>query len=291
MSFTDFASVASDRGVLQQLANTPNFVQFVVLHSPVTKPWLSRLTSLVQSLGVMFTERSKSFPRNLTNLTFSEDYQDYFVPAQAIGMHLLDPSSTHNIDIHLYIDTPPLAPAQPKVGRRLLELDESVSRYSSLTAATDGFSNIPLGSSMADNWLEGPFGWPPTINSEYWSGDQKCTAAQVTLDVLGETGLVMKHFFDEYAVSRRELSWSMVKNIPTTYNGTLPIDSNYTSYPLNTTFTTRDDWPNVFFRFLVENVMENYLGITIERVRLFFTTLPGPCCKQTASLLLGSYTN
>jgi hypothetical protein len=161
--------------------------------------------------------------------------------------------------------------------RTLLQLDESVSRYSSLTAATNGFSNIPLASSLADNWLEGPFGWPPKINSHYWDGDQVCTAAQVSLDVIAESGLVMDKFFREYAISRRELSWGIVQNIPTLYNGTLPDGFQYPANWTNTSFTLSapgTDWPSVFFSFLGQNVVENYLGITADRIVLFFTTLP-----------------
>jgi hypothetical protein len=289
MSFTDFARVASERGVLRQLVNTTGLVRFLITESSVVKPWLSIIKSIMQSAAVVFEERIKSLPRNLTNATFPE-YTNFFVPVQAIGMHLLDPLSTKNADIRMYMDkvglpdssvlTSILHTMEPKTSthaRTLLQLDESVSRYSSLTAATNGFSNIPLASSLADNWLEGPFGWPPKINSHYWDGDQVCTAAQVSLDVIAESGLVMDKFFREYAISRRELSWGIVQNIPTLYNGTLPDGFQYPANWTNTSFTLSapgTDWPSVFFSFLGQNVVENYLGITADRIVLFFTTLP-----------------
>jgi hypothetical protein len=293
MSFTDFAYVVSERGVLRQLINTTGLVRFVITQSKVVKSWLSIFKSILQSTTVMFQDRTKSLPRNLTNSTFS-DHENYFVPVQAIGMHLLDPLSTKNADIRMYMDRVGLPDTSVLTSllhtieseymealphnRALLQLDEATSRYSSLTAATNGFSNIPLASSLADNWLEGPFGWPPKINSQYWDENQKCTAAQTTLDVLGESGLVMKKFFDGYKISRQELSWSIVQNTPTIYNGTLPIGFNYTTNGSDISFvsnTQGSDWASVFFGFLVENVAENYLGITTERIVLFFTTMPG----------------
>jgi hypothetical protein len=313
MSFTDFAIVVSERGVLQQLINTTGLVQFLITQSRLAKPWISIVRSIMQSAAVVFEEKLQSLPRNLTNVTFL-DPADFLVLVQAIGMHLLDPLSTQNADIRMYMDrvglpdvsgfTLPILdtlstqnadirmymdrvgllptldttvlPSRTH-GRTLMQLDESGSRYSSLTAATDGFSNIPLGSSLADNWLEGSFGWPPNINSQYWNGDQKCTAAQVALDIMGESGLVMDNFFDNYATSRRELSWSIVQNIPTVYNGTLPVGFKYPANWSNVSFTLSTpgtDWASVFFQFVAQNVVEQYLGITTDKIVLFFTTLP-----------------
>ena len=39
--------------------------------------------------------------------------------------------------------------------------------------------------------------------------------------------------------------------------------------------TLGTDWASVFFGFLAENVLQNFLGVTPEKVVLFFTTVPG----------------
>jgi hypothetical protein len=113
--------------------------------------------------------------------------------------------------------------------RRLLQASIEVQRYSTLTAATGGFSNIPLSSSLADNWLEGPFGWPPKLDSAYFDADHPCVAAQVSVDVFSECGQVMKMFFSEYnqrindgkpwGAQPEALTWGVMENLPATYGG------------------------------------------------------------------------
>jgi hypothetical protein len=296
MSFTDFAYVLTERGALKQLINSTGLLRFVITQSRVTKPWLSIVRSILQSAAILLTDGIKSLPNNLTNITFSND-RDHFVSVQTTAMRLLDPSSSNanmrmSTDKFVLPDKPVLVSIIDNIqneyladlpvshGRTLLQVDESISKYSSLVAGTNGFSNIPLGNSMADNWLEGPFGWPPKLDEKYWAADQKCTAAQITLDVLGESGLVLRTFFKDY--TRSELSWNMVDNLPTTYNGTLPVGTNYTTYnssfiliPSNVSYAPSGDWPAVFFELLSKNLVEDYLGITTERIRLFFTAMPG----------------
>jgi hypothetical protein len=142
---------------------------------------------------------------NHTNYSWYED----FAAAQTIGMHLLNPLSTKDVDVREFAsdawkvvksdiwDAPKTletletletldvwdAPGtletlktletldvwdepgtlEPSNNRRLLQSsqEDAVTRFSTLSAGTDGWSNIPLGNQMADNWLEGPFGWPP----------------------------------------------------------------------------------------------------------------------------------
>jgi hypothetical protein len=161
MSFSDFVGVVAQRGVLRQLLTTRGLWWFILRHSHLTKPWFKSLESVGISILVMLEEdieRSK-FHLNLTNTTdISMD------EAQLVGMHLLDPSSISRF----VVDESIVKLLQPSLNhsakpRRLLadENDTAIFRYSTLSAGTDGYSNIPLASSMADNWLEGPFGWPP----------------------------------------------------------------------------------------------------------------------------------
>jgi hypothetical protein len=230
--------------VLQQLLNTSGLFQYVITRSSVTKGWLDAFKSLGVSVGVMLNREEKSFQRNITNVdNISQDWYDTLIPSQLVGMHIIDPRSTRNMDVRVSIDKVQL-PDNKILGsivqaametttdnsltsaRRLLAetntaSDSAVFRYSALTAATGGFSNIPLASAMADNWLEGPFGWPPRTTAYDWEADQKCIAAQVTLGILGDTGLVMKSFFDDYR-PKDTLSWNVLDNIPTAYTGVLP---------------------------------------------------------------------
>jgi hypothetical protein len=135
---------------------------------------------------------------------------------------------------------------------------------------------------LADNWLEGPFGWPPRIQTKDWDGEQACTAASVTLGVLGDTGLVMEKFFNNYATTQStkdSLSWGVIENIPKTYTGVLPPGMNLSvsdAMVLNSTAVVRrDDWVNIFFEFVTVSVVQNFLGISPGNIRLFFTSAPG----------------
>jgi hypothetical protein len=41
MSFMDFGNVISGRGVLRELLDTTDLLRFIILHSPVARPWLA----------------------------------------------------------------------------------------------------------------------------------------------------------------------------------------------------------------------------------------------------------
>jgi hypothetical protein len=102
----------------------------------------------------------------------------------------------------------------------------------------------------------------------YWDGEQKCTAAAVTLDIFTETGAVVKMFFEDMSATK-QLPWSVIDSLPHTYNGTPTTD--------NTSFSAvrNDDWSSVFFKFVSESIMEQYLGISPSAIKVFFTDAPG----------------
>jgi hypothetical protein len=170
-------------------------------------------------------------------------------------------------------------PSRSGTNRRLLQSTAAaaVTRYSTLAAGTSGWSNIPVGNQMSDNWLEGPFGWPPKFDLNEWGGSTDCASARITIDILSDTGMVMKSFFQDYSEIRL-LSWNILDNIPTTYTGIMPANTTLpTSTPLPV-FVPKEpagsDWAYAFTSFIGDNILKNYLGVGTESIVSFFTTAP-----------------
>lgn len=167
MSFFDFVTVVSQRGVLRQLLNTTGLFHFVATQSNVLRPWVRAYKSLAVSVITMFAQDARKINRvaNTTNTTTNQSaWSDAILSSQLSVMHLIDPLSTRNLDIHLDMNTiylPDTSLLQsiaeevllsPSTTiRRLLQEPPTtdplgdVFRYSSMTAVTDGYSNIPLG--------------------------------------------------------------------------------------------------------------------------------------------------
>jgi hypothetical protein len=357
MSFTDFASVVTERGVLQQLLNTTGLANFLITQSSVTRPWLARCKSFIETITIIFAENPRSVAdalRDAEKVTIGGS-ADTFTRAQALGMYFIDPASTSNTGVQLTAATtqapgPASGPAsETKAGvqlphqtsrqsserrtapassagatpvskpvsdtssqsaakpysekspistststpvleraplytnpveqlRHLLQSeDPGIVQYTSIMAATGGFSNIPLGRYMADNWLEGPFRWPIDIDSEYWNADAHCTATTIIFEVIGESGIVMGKFFANYSAYARELTWGIVENIPTTYTGTLPAGVEASAEELipDRVAPRDNDWASIFLDFVAQNIVEKFLGISPDRIKLFFTSVPG----------------
>jgi hypothetical protein len=307
MSFTDFVSVASRRGVLRQLLSTNGLTRFVVTQSSFFKPWLSACRRLIEAGVVMFVDRPEYSQRNITNnwspnrTNFTDQgWYAELVSAQTMATHLIDPFATRDMDIQLLEEkihlpdkkiissiifdlatkiTQEMEPTEPSKSNRRLLQDDAVFRFSALTAATKGWSNIPLANSMADNWLEGPFGWPPKIDDQYWSDSESCTAAQITLGVLSDSGAVLNSFFRGYKNSTDQLTWGVMENIPTTYTGTMPQGIVFNTTlpalaPAQPRVVNGSDWPSTFFVFMGETVLQNYFGWSTDAIVDFFTTKP-----------------
>ena len=72
-----------------------------------------------------------------------------------------------------------------------------IQSYTALVAGTSGFAGsntIRLSPDVADTWLEGPFGWPPTF--AYGSVvDQPCAAANAAVDITVETTHVLAIYY------------------------------------------------------------------------------------------------
>jgi hypothetical protein len=341
LSFTDFFTAASQRGVLRQLLKTEGLLHFVITQNSVTKAWLDTFTSFSIAVALLYDRNwsqlgggNATTATNATNATLYSDPEWYkgVVSSQLGAMYLLAPvssmatmSTMYTMSEHFlqpamtttasertttaYVPPPPqqnvppprqnvpppqqnvppprqnvpppqqnVSPPQQNVpvssSRRLLDTsDDAIFRYSTLTAATDGFSNIPLGSAMADSWLEGPFGWPPRMDKDDWDGSEECTAAQVALGIFGDAGLVMNSFFAPEQPSKQELTWGLVENLPSTYT----IPTNHTNASVSAKDSSGDasgDWASVFFLFIAESVVENYLGIGPTSIKTFFTSAP-----------------
>jgi hypothetical protein len=170
----------------------------------------------------------------------------------------------------------------PTNSRRLLEIPNAVSRYSTLTAETDGFSNIAVGSTLADNWLEGPYSSPSSPSSPKagslfaLKSARSCSAVEISLDVTGETLLVMSKFFDDYKSRAKVRSWSLLENAPTFYNGSIPSDDFVEEFPASKKVSeVPNDWAASFFKFVGENVAEKYLKISKSSIMLFLSDRKG----------------
>lgn len=295
MSITDFTQAISRRGALGQILKTPGLVQFILLHHSLVKPWISLINSIAQSVAVKYMDATIwKIPELLAKVenASTQNGNLTFVEVQEFAMHLLDPISSGNTisipiqsiveEIEIISSTTELGEpvvqnaSQPTIhGRRLFQLDEAVVKYSSLVAARNGFSNVPIGNTMADNWLEGPFSWPPVLTIGGQDDLFHCGVVDTSLQIMVQAGGVMGTYFSHMYVTDNVLSWRLVENIPKTYDGIMPMTNTSEQVgiaPKNASGS--GNWAEIFAIFLMENIMGQVFGITVDSIQLFFTTTP-----------------
>ena len=89
-----------------------------------------------------------------------------------------------------------------KAQRALLQNDVSIRAYSSIIAATRGYSRLEVGkTAVTDSWLQGPLQWPPKFNHLADQGAQ-CMVLRETFDAVLQVSMMLKSFYvsDAYQV-------------------------------------------------------------------------------------------
>lgn len=119
----------------------------------------------------------------------------------------------------------PLAAARSSSGgRRLLQQQSAmgtVDTYSSLVAASRGFSNLAIAGFrsgdeplVTETWLEGPFGWPPKYGTLEQAG--QCPAVSQFVESAGEVLRVLKAYYaSDFAQKVSRPPWDFASNAPT----------------------------------------------------------------------------
>lgn len=310
LSMEDFARVVSAKGVLRSLlrwdlvgylvrafpsfAAAEDIVRAVLHHVGALR--LERLVNIhnvsrFEDLAKHnnLTEEERAFVSNLQyqyNLT--QAWLPFMMMASATVVGPPNASATAvgppNASAK---NTTTTATASPMGGRRrgrgrrkLLAqpADDPITVYSALTATIQGFSDIPLDDTLAETWLEGPFGWPPRFT--YFAQNDSCVALTSLRDAMVDTvGVLKKYYVDDFALRFQQPSWSIQKSLPKFYDGT-PASNETSSFRLErerrqAAGGSGTDWVVLFYEFVGETLLEDGLGITPESIANFFTTGKG----------------
>lgn len=185
------------------------------------------------------------------------------------------------------------AAGSKRQGRNLLQVDDPVTTFSTLTSTVSGYSDIPLSDTLAATWLAGP-SWPPNV--DVWNGDNSCAIGRGLVDVGIDSVLVLDKFYRVNYLEQRLAApnWDIRANLPAMSTG------GNTSAPGNASFgvererlarrAANADTGDVvvwYFEFFTKNVLEGAFGITPEGVAGFFSMDRSPATGESSYTFAG----
>lgn len=298
LSLADFSSALSHKGVPEALLfDGLGFWADVVLASPWLRPAVSVLRVGALRLQAVLSDMDPRVPRPAWALMLSRALRSVqdpgaseetstFVISQLRTMGELQPLSfspppnatrrptgaggdddpaTSISGIHASASRTRDAHRGSAPQRRLLtSLPDDVSQYSALTAAIQGFSDVPVGDRVASLWTQGPLGWPPDFSRMFNSSEDDCAVGSAVLDVLTGTFRVLDVFYRRDLTQKlRPVPFNLSAQIPSMPDAPdgkagLPGGQGRLGRP--------GDWASSAMDFLSVGVLQGVLGVSPGQV-------------------------